>query len=61
MKKTKVNRVCIFSIRMSDIEKERLEALRVKLSPYAPVSQGRAVVAAVELALKLLEDKQLTN
>jgi len=40
------------TIRVSDRDRERIERLRSLLSPFAPLSEGKTISAALELAEK---------
>lgn len=43
------------TIRMTDEDKARLQRLRSLLSPYSPLSEGKAISAALALAEKHLK------
>jgi len=42
------------TVRLTAEDKARLESLRVKLSPYAPLSLGKALSAAIQIAILTL-------
>ena len=44
------NREVRLTVRLTAADKARLESLRVKLSPFAPVSLGKAISAAIQIA-----------
>ena len=52
MKKQLVNpnREIRLTVRLTADDKARLESLRVKMSPYAPLSLGKALSAAIQIA-----------
>jgi|GEM_PF-5530937 hypothetical protein len=56
-KKEKVSRVVRLSIRLSDEDKARLQKLRLLLSPYAPLSEGKTISAVLLIAEKELSKK----
>lgn len=42
------------TVRLTDQDRQDLQRLRNMLSPYAPLSEGRAISAAIKIALEKL-------
>jgi hypothetical protein len=42
------------SVRLTDEERSDLQRLRKMLSPYSPLSEGKAISAAIKIALEKL-------
>jgi len=42
------------TVRLTADDKARLESLRVRMSPYAPLSLGKALSAAIQIAHETL-------
>ena len=40
----------LLSVRLTADDRARLESLRVRMSPYAPLSLGKALSAAIQIA-----------
>jgi hypothetical protein len=46
----KSSREVRLTVRLTADDKARLESLRVRMSPYAPLSLGKALSAAIQIA-----------
>jgi len=50
----KVVREVRLTVRLTDEDKRELQRLRAVLSPYSPLSEGKAISAAIKIALEKL-------
>jgi len=54
----KSSREIRLSVRLTAEDKARLESLRVKMSPYAPLSLGKALSVAIRIADESLSKRK---